>query len=87
MAGVVALTTAVEGLQMIELTDEDRAAIDKAWDDVPHPPQVTLDNVVFATAMYLTGLRAGMERAIKAVDDAGGDNCEYHMNAIREAAK
>jgi len=25
--------------------------------------------------------------AVKAVDDAGGDNCDYHMNAIARRAK
>lgn len=26
----------------------------------------------------------GLEDAVKAVDDAGGDNCDYHMQAIKE---
>jgi hypothetical protein len=41
----------------------------------------------YAQAIYALGVADERERAIKAVDDAGGDNCEYHIEAIRKGGE
>ena len=54
------------------------------WVNPDFPPDAVALKVLEALAVHTKSFyQQGLEAARKAVDDAGGDNCEYHMDAIR----
>ena len=54
------------------------------WDAPKTVKQITASTKDIAQQAYAAGREAMKAECVKAVDDAGGDNTDYHMNAMKE---
>ena len=54
------------------------------WDAPKTVKQITASTKDIAQQAYAAGREAMKAECVKAVDDAGGDNADYHMNAMKE---